>query len=464
MNGTVTDTEIEKLQLDMQGDVLTEGHSGYDSARKVFNAMFDRRPRVIARCANTQDVVAAVRFASEHSLLTAVRGGGHSIAGFSSCEGGIVIDLTSMKDVEVDPDARIATAGAGVNWGEFDAATTAHGLATPGGFVPSTGIAGLTLNGGYGFLARQHGLTCDNLIAAEVVTADGTVLRTSETEEPELLWGLRGGGGNFGIVTSFTYRIHPVTDICGGVIYYPADRCADALEVYRSLSSSLPDHAGCVFVSTRLIANPMLPEEIHGQQVVGLLPWLFGDMDELAVEFAATQSLGEPLFRFEGQLPYQVVQSLGEASYPYGEERHYWKSGFVTEISRELVDAVAEIGADPQAGFIMDILPLGAAIGRVPEDATAFAHREARHILSVSTTWTDQSEDELMVERCRATFEPLKKHLSVGVYLNYITDEGEETVKKTYGAKYERLQRLKDKYDPTNLFSMNQNIQPSLRA
>ncbi|HVF12043.1 MAG TPA: FAD-binding oxidoreductase, partial [Actinomycetota bacterium] len=341
--GTVDDSQVAKLKIEFQGEVLRPGDKGYDEGRTVYNGMFqDRKPAAILRCTNTDDVVTAVNFARSSGLLVAVKAGGHSIAGFSAVDGGIVIDLSLMRAVDVDPDAKTAKAQAGVTWAEFDAATAEHGLATPGGFVSKTGIAGLTLNGGLGLLSRKYGLSCDNLISAKVVTADGEVVHADETENDDLFWGLKGGGGNFGIVTEFVYKLHPVTDVFMVMAMYPADRGAEILRLYRDIVPTQPEELATIALFFTVPVNPMFPEELHGQKVFAIFAGFIGSEAEAQAHVGFIGQIPDPLLSMGMTVPYVMVQSMQDEDVPFGRQ-NYWKSGFLSELTDEVIDKIARL-------------------------------------------------------------------------------------------------------------------------
>lgn len=458
--GEVDAATAEKLKIEFAGEVIRPGDVGYEDASIVYNGMFrSRKPAAILRCTSGEDVVAAINFARQSGLYVAVKGGGHGIAGFSTIDGGIVIDLSPMKSIEIDPQARVAKAQPGVTWAEFDAATAEHGFATPGGFVSTTGIAGLTLNGGIGFLSRKYGLTCDNLIAAEVVTAEGEVTRTSESENPELLWGLRGGGGNFGIVTRFEYRLHPVTDVYLAVALYASERGAEVLRLYRDIAAKQPDEMMSAVLFFTVPVNPMFPEEIHGQKVFSIFAAYIGSESEGEPHTRIVSQIPDPLAAFAMTVPYTMAQQMQDEDSVWGRQ-NYWKSGFLNDLSDEVIEKIAKLAPTaPSTLCQLNVIGLGGAIDRVGEDETAYGNRAARFNFSIDNIWEDPAEDESQVQWSRDFFAQIKPHLS-GVYLNFIGDEGEERVKEAFGAKYARLRELKTKYDPMNLFRLNQNIRP----
>jgi FAD/FMN-containing dehydrogenase len=441
------------LKPNFRGPVMEPGSDGYDDARKVWNGMFnDRRPGLIARCAGAADVVAAVRYARQNNLTVAVRGGGHSFPGYSTCDGGLVIDLSQMKSVRIDTAQRTARCEPGVLWGDLDAEAEAFGLATPGGMISHTGIAGLTLGGGFGWLCRQHGLVIDNLISCDVVTADGALLRASETENPELFWGLRGGGGNFGIVTSFEYRLHEHGPILGGLVAYPLPEAPSVLAAYDRLMQDAPDNLN---VGAFLLTTP------DGHQAVGIAPAYSGsDMAEGQRLVDPFRKLGTAVMDQVGPLPYTVIQKLLDGAATPG-NRYYMRSNLLDALGEGAITTLVQAYANtPSPLSAVVIVPFGGAVSRVAPEATAFFHRSARYSLTLLGAWIEQSEDEANIAWLKDTFGKLQPFLAEGVYVNELFDEGEDRVRQAYGKTFSRLQDLKRRYDPTNLFRLNQNIQP----
>jgi FAD/FMN-containing dehydrogenase len=444
------------------GTLLTPATPGYDDARRVWNGAIDRRPAFIARCRHADDVAAALAFARRHDLPVAVRGGGHSIPGWSVCDGGLVVDLTAMKEIRVDPSSRTALVQPGVNWGEFDAAAQHHGLASPGGEISHTGIAGLTLGGGIGWLSRMHGLACDNLIAAEVVTADGEILRVDDDADPELMWGLRGGGGNFGVVTSFTYRLHHVGPVPGGVVFFPGERAPEVLRLYRDLGAVAPRELSLVAVQVTAPPAPFVPEHLRGRPVVGLSTAWFGDPDEGERMLSpVTTALGRPAIDLLGVLPYCALQQSVDASAPWGMAAHV-KSDLLDELDDDAVDTLSEQAAQrthPLSHVL--VRRLGGAIADVPTDATAFAHRQAAHLTTIVGAWDPDTDPAPEVDWARRTWASTRR-LACGTYVNHLEDEGAARVREAYPvATFARLTALKTRLDPANVFRHNQNIPPS---
>jgi FAD/FMN-containing dehydrogenase len=407
---------------------------------------------LIARCANEGDVVQALRFARETGLRLAVRGGGHNVAGNAVCDDGLVIDLSGMKGIRVDPAARTARADPGLTWGEFDRATQAHGLATTGGFISTTGIAGLTLGGGLGWLMRKHGLTCDNLLAAAVVTADGRQVRAGAGEHEDLLWGLRGGGGNFGVVTALEYRLHPLGPVMAGTIHYPRARARQVLRFYRDYLAAAPDDLG---------TSIALATTADGEPVVYVVVCYCGSPAEADAVVRPLCQVGPPLAADVRPRPYVELQSLSDAGFPFG-LLNYWKSAFLADLSDEAIDAAVDCAAGaPSPRSFSVIEHLGGAVARVDAGATAFAHRDRRFNFSILSIWEDPAATEANVAWARRYWEAMRPFAADAVYVNYLGDEGQERVVAAYGrAKYERLVVLKNTYDPANVFRRNQNIRP----
>ena len=446
-----------------QGQLHAPGDAGYDAARAVFNAMIDRRPTVVAVCGSTADVVAAVNFARDENLPLSVYGGGHAVTGAAVCDDGVCLDLRGMKGIEVDPVARTARAEAGLNWGEFDAATQEHGLAVTGGRVPDTGIAGLALGSGSGWLERKFGFTCDNLLAAEVVTADGQVVTASATENEDLFWGLRGGGGNFGVVTSFLLQLHPVGPIVlGGLLVWPAPMANDVVRFWRDFMLTAPDEVGGALAFITAPPADFVPEPVRGHPVLGAVVCYAGDPEEGARVMAPLREFGPPPLDLLGPMPYTAVQDLITEANPPG-RRNYWSADFLAELPDEAVDTLVEHATNPVSPFSqMLVVAGGGAIARVPEDATAFGDRTAPFNMHYLSMWEDAADDDANIAYTRAIAAAMKPWTTGRAYLNFIGDEGLHRIEASFGAeKYASLQELKTKWDPNNLFSHNQNIKPA---
>jgi FAD/FMN-containing dehydrogenase len=461
--GTIGREEIDALRSRLRGDLVTPASPEYDEARRIWNAMIDRRPGLIVRCANADDVVHAVRFAREHGLLTAVRGGGHNIAGSGLCDGGLVIDLTPMKSVRIDPRGRTAHVEPGVTLGELDKEAQAFGLATPLGINSTTGVAGLTLGGGFGWLSRKYGMTVDNLISADVVTAAGERVRASERENQDLFWGIRGGGGNLGVVTSFEFRLHPVgPEVLAGLVVHPYARAGELLRRYRELAATAPDELALWVVLRKAPPLPFLPTDVHGKEVLVFALCHAGDPETGRKAVEPLMALGDPVGTHVDPMPFTAWQSAFDPLLTPG-ARNYWKSHNFTALSDEALDlTVRYAGRLPTPQCEIFIGQVGGATKRVPSDATAYPHREVEFVMNVHTRWDDPADDRRCVAWAREFFEATAPHATGGVYVNFIPED-EERVPAAYGRNYDRLIEVKRKYDPDNLFRINQNI-PIRRA
>jgi FAD/FMN-containing dehydrogenase len=457
------DGTVAELAEAVRGAVIRPGDEGYDEARAIWNGAHDRRPALILRCAGVSDVIRGVQFARSQDLLLAVRGGKHSIPGFSTCDDGMVLDLSPMQAVRVDPEAGTARAEAGVTWGVFDHETQAHGLATTGGLVSTTGVAGFTLGGGIGWLMRKHGLTCDNLLAADVVTADGRLVRASADENPDLFWGLRGGGGNFGVATSFEYSVHPVgPTVTGGAIFYPGDRAAEILRFYREWVQDQPDELTSLANLLTCPPAPFLPEAWHGKQLVAIIPVHCGSLEDGERAVRPLRGLGEPVADLLGPIPYVAMQSLIDPLWGPG-AHSYMKAGWMGGLDDAAIDTLVRYRDEVTSPKTeIHVHHMGGAVARVPADATAFGDRGAPFLLNVlASTFTADGYDDA-VTWAQDLYGAMEPALTGGTYVNFLSNEGEERVRDAYGQdKYDRLVALKDAYDPTNLFRLNQNIVPS---
>jgi FAD/FMN-containing dehydrogenase len=462
---TLDSAALAAIRGRFEGEVLEEGDGGYDDARKLFNAMIDRRPRLIVRCAGAPDVVAGVALARETGLPLAIKSGGHSVNGFALCDDGIVLDLSPLKAITVDPDARTVVAQAGVTWGEFDAATQEHGLATTGGRVTTTGIAGLTLGTGSGWLERLHGFTADNLISADVVTADGSVVHASETENGDLFWGLRGGGGNFGVVVNFEYRLHELPPlVLGGMLLFPIEQAGEVFRFYRNFAEQAPDEVGGGAAIVTAPPAPFVPAELHGQHMVGVIACVFTDPQRGEEILRPLRELG-PAVDIVAPMPYTAVQQLLDPGNPPG-LLNYWKAELVEELSDELIDKTIAHGERMgRSHSLLFFQPLGGKVARIPEDANAITARDARWVCHCIGEWETPEETEAELAWVRSWAPMIEPFKMAGVPMTFSADTGDERVRATYGEeKYARLVALKDKYDPENLFRLNQNIKPSASA
>jgi hypothetical protein len=454
---------MDELKASFEGQLLTEADEGYEEARRVFNGCFDRRPALVARCISTADVQLAVDYARETGSIVAVRGGGHSAQGFGTWDDAVVIDLSPMKGIEVDANKGVARAQAGLTWGEFDAATQEHGLAVTGGRVSTTGIAGLTLGSGSGWLERRCGLTADNLISAQVVTADGGVLTASATENADLFWGLRGASGNFGVVTEFTYRMHQIGPmIFGGMMAASPDRAVEILRFLRDYMEQAPDDFVCTPAFISAPPEPDVPEEMHFAPILGMVVCWTGSIEEGERWLAPIREVAQPVMEKVGPMPYTALQTMLDGGSPHG-ERCYMKAEFLPELTDEAIEMLAQHGnARPGPMVQLIIEPLGGAVARVGADETALGSRDAKWTFHAISQWMDRADDGPHFAWPRQLAVDLAPHTMSGVYLNFTSDEGEDRVRSAYGPeRYARLQALKDKYDPTNLFRLNQNIAPS---
>jgi FAD/FMN-containing dehydrogenase len=453
---------LDQMTEGFAGEVVDPDHAGYDEARKVFNSMIDRRPAAIARCASTDDVVAAVNFARDNHLDVAVRCGGHSVAGLSVSDG-ILIDLAGINQIDVDPGAHIARTGGGVLWGPFDQATQAHALHTPGGRVTTTGVGGFTTGGGYGWTSSKYGLTSDNLVSAEVVTADGSVLMASEDENEDLFWGIRGGGGNFGIVTRFDFRLHELGPlVLAGLALWPLERAGEVLRGWRDYVDGAPDELSTATVILTAPPEEFVPEQMRGRLALGMAAMYVGNPDEGAPFIQPLKDLG-PEVDLIAPMPYTDFQAILDPSAPKG-YRNYWRGEYLSGLSDEAIDTYAEHGPETAGSGIpfsqMIIFRIGQGVTTVPDEATAFSHRDADYLFHPISVWEDPADDERVIAANRRFAEAMRPFGTGGVYLNFMRDE--DRVRDAYGEqKYERLVALKDKYDPDNLFRGNQNIKPS---
>ncbi len=450
----VPESAVSELRQAFRGPVLGPEDGGYDQARRVWNGNIDRRPALIARCTGVADVIAAVNFARENRLLVAVRGGGHNAAGYGTCDGGIVIDLSLMKGIWVDPENRIARAQGGVVWSEFDRETQAFGLATTGGTVSNTGIAGLTLGGGLGWLMGKHGLTIDNLRSVDIVTADGSFRRASATENPDLFWGLRGGGGNFGVVTSFEYQLHRVGPIVlGGLVVYPLADAREVLSFYRDFCTGLPDEAEA---AAGMLTLP------DGVPAVATILCYSGSIEEGEKVLAPAREFGRPIADLVQPMPYAARNSMLDDPNATAGLQRYWKDGFAESISDELISVLVDAAASFSSPLTAILLfRIHGAVSRVPAGETAFGLRRDQWDLNLVSQWTDPADSERQIAWTRAAWGRIEPLISGSAYINHIAgDDRPEKVRASYGPNYERLMALKRKYDPQNLFRLNANISP----
>jgi FAD/FMN-containing dehydrogenase len=450
----LTEATIVAFSSHLRGQALGRGDNGYERARMVWNGMVDKRPALIVRCAGVADVVEAVRFAREHDLLVSVRGGGHNIAGKAVSDGGLMIDLSAMKGVQIDPGTRTARVEGGALLGDLDREAQMFGLATTVGVVTHTGVGGLTLGGGVGRLARKHGLACDNLLAVDIVTAAGDVLRASATENDELFWGLRGGGGNFGVVTAFEFQLHPVGPaVLGGIVVHRLAKAKAALEFYRDFSRAAPDE---------LSADAAFLTSPDGEKLFAISVCYVGSNDDAERVLEPLRRFGPPLSDQIGPAAYTDLQAAGDAFFPVG-RRFYWKSHFLKEIGGDALEAtVSHFARVPSPLSTLIFQQFGGAVGRVGRSETAFWHRDVEWDNFATSAWTDAAETETQLQWVREWWDLMKPFSMAGEYVNNLGDEGEDRVRASYGGNYHRLAALKDKYDPSNVFRLNANISPTV--
>jgi FAD/FMN-containing dehydrogenase len=445
----------------LRGKIILPADLEYDDSRKIWNAMIDRRPVLIVRCTGTADVINSVKFARENNFLVSVRGAGHNIAGLSLADGAMLIDLSPMKRVWVNPQMRIAFVSPGATLGDLDCETQAYGLATSLGIASTTGVSGLTLGGGFGWLSRSYGLAADNLLSAEVVTADGNVLQASEKENTDLFWALRGGSGNFGIVTSFQFKLHPVgPQVLAGLIVHPFKNAKKVFRHYRSFTSSAPDEATCWAILRKAPPLPFLPPEVYGKEVVILAAVYAGDMKEGEKVLESLRRFGNPIADVIGPTSFVAWQKAFDPLLTSG-ARNYWKSNNHTELADDLLDILIEYTSQlPSSATEIFIGQFGGAINRVAPDATAYPHRNANYVFTVHTRWENSEDDIKCIEWSKELFDETVTYSTGGVYVNFIS-EGENRIAAAFGSNYERLAKIKSKYDPENFFRVNQNIVPA---
>jgi FAD binding domain/Berberine and berberine like len=455
---------FHELAAVLRGDLIEPGNPGYEEARAVYNAMVDKHPAAIARCRDTADVIACVRFAHEHGAEIAVRGGGHSAAGLGVADGALVIDLALLRSTTVSPEDHTVRADAGCTWGDVDHATVAFGMATPSGFLASTGVAGLTLGGGIGYLSRRFGLTVDNLLSADVVLADGTFVTASETSHPDLFWALRGGGGNFGIVTSFTFRCHDIGEhgtIIGGPVLYDFADTAGVMHWYRELLPSLPEELSGWIGLLTIPPAPPFPEALWGRKACGIVWCYTGPHDRADAVLGPVRTYGLPLLVGLQPMPFSVLQSAFDGLYPAGLQ-WYWRADFFNEISDAAIDVHVKYGEKLPTGYsTMHLYPIDGAASRVPADATAFAYRDGGWAGIIAGVDPDPANAGLISQWARDYWQELHPASAGGAYINFMMDEGQDRIKASYRGNYDRLTQIKDRYDPGNTFHINQNIQPA---
>ncbi|KRH99908.1 FAD-binding oxidoreductase [Curvibacter sp. PAE-UM] len=464
LDGGTVDLAPETLQAfktAFKGRVLTADDPEYEESRTIWNAMIDRRPGLVARCTGTADVVQAVRFARQHGLLSSVRGGGHNIAGLSVCDGGLMIDMSFLRAVWVDPVNRRARAQAGCTLADVDRETQLHGLAAVLGFVSATGIAGLTVGGGFGYLTRRHGWTCDNVVSMEVVSADGTVLRASADENQDLFWALRGGGGNFGIVTSFEYQLFPVgPEILGGAMAWTGDKAQEVLQAYRAFSAAAPRELTSVAVLRIAPPAPWLPKEVHGKPIVAIFVCHTGKVEEGEALMKTLRAIGQPVADIVTRRPYAQMQSLLDGTQPKG-RRYYWKSHYLAGIEQKTIDlAVEHAGRIQSPHSAILLFQIQGALGELPAGHSPAGNRDAAYVLNIAASWEKPGEDDLHMQWARACFEAMRPCSTGGTYINFLTEEeGADRIEAAYGkANLDKLAALKQQYDPGNFFRHTKRV------
>jgi FAD/FMN-containing dehydrogenase len=454
--------EIAEFKAGLRGELIRPTDTGYNTARKIFNAMIDRRPDFIVRCAGVADVIGAVNFAHSHDLLVAVRGAGHNVAGSSMCDGGLVIDLSRMKSVRIDPVERTARVEGGVTWGELNHELQAFGLAATGGFIGTTGVSGLTLGGGLGWLVRKHGLALDNLLSADVVTADGRLLVASASQNGDLFWALRGGGGNFGVVTSFEFRVHPAGTVLAGLVLHPLSSGKEALRFWREFGPTAPEEFTDGALVFNAPADMPLPDSLRQEPILGIGGVYTGPLDTAEAALAPLRRFGPPAVDAIQPMPYSAAQTMADFLWPPG-SLNYWKSGFLKELSDDAIETILAFSAtapSPRTVVVLEHNGHG-AMTRVGADETAFGYRNWPFNFLVTSIWGDPADTDANIRWTREFCDAMEPFLADAVYVNYLGEEGEERIRSAYSpATYARLAALKKKYDPANLFRLNQNIKP----
>jgi hypothetical protein len=456
----LNESNLQALQAQLRGTVVQPGDAGYDEARKVYNAMIDKTPRLIARCADVADVMACVNFARESKMLLAVRGGGHNGGGLGVCEDGMVIDLSALRGIRVDPKAHTVRVEGGCKWGDVDHATHAFGMATPAGIISTTGVGGLTLGGGIGHLSRRYGLTIDNLLAVDVVLADGRFVTASANENEDLFWAVRGGGGNFGVVTSFEFRLHSLSTVVAGPTLWPLERAAEVMKWYRDFIPKAPAELNGFFAFLTVPPGPPFPEHLHLKKMCGVVWCYAGGAEQADKALEPVRALNPALYGV-GPMPYPMLQSAFDGLYPPGHQ-WYWRADFVNELPDEAIALHVEHGSRmPTMQSSMHLYPIDGAVHRVGRKDTPFDYRDAKWASVIVGVDPDPANRELITTWCKDYWEALHPYSAGGAYVNFMMDEGQDRVQATYREHYPKLGAIKQKYDPGNLFRVNQNIKPA---
>ncbi|GAA0248685.1 FAD-binding oxidoreductase [Haladaptatus pallidirubidus] len=453
------DAVIEQFREGIRGTLVRPDDAEYDDARTIYNGMIDKHPGLIVRCANVGDVIAAVNFARENDIETAIRSGGHSGPGLSLADDGLVIDLSDMTGIRVDPDAKTARVEPGCTWGDVDSATHAFGLATVSGIISTTGVSGLTLGGGHGYLTRKYGLTIDNLLSADVVLADGRLVHASEDENPDLFWALRGGGGNFGVVASFEYELHPVDTVVAGPLFWPIEELESTMRWYREWLPQAPEDVYAFYLVGEVPGDPF-PAELHGEKVCGLMWCSLGSERQTEEMLQTARDVAEPLFEHVGEMTYPALQSMFDDLYPPGDQ-WYWKGDFVRDLPDEAIEVHERHAEVPTPKSTMHLYPINGAVHDVAPDETAWSVRDANWSMVIVGVDPDPANDEKITKWARDYWHELHPHTVGGSYINFMMEEGEDRIQATYGDNYERLREVKAEYDPDNFFHVNQNIEPA---
>ncbi len=458
----ISEPALHQFRTSLRGQLLLPDHPGYEDARRIHNAMIDRRPGAIVRCAGVADIIACIRFARENNVTVSIRGTGHNVAGISLCDGGMVIDLSAMKGIHVDPSARTARVEPGVTWAELNHELQAFDLAATGGFVGSTGIGGLTLGGGLGWMVRKHGCALDNLLSADVVTADGQLLRASSVSNQDLFWGIRGGGGNFGIITSFEFRVHAAGTVLAGLVLHPAERGRDAMRYFREYEATAPEEMSNSVLIFTAPPEMSLPESLRGHAIVGMGGVWVGGLETGEEALKSLRDYGPPAADIYQRMPYSAAQSMADWLWPKG-LHNYWKSNYLKSLSDGAIDTLLAFYAKTPSPRTVIVLEHDgdSAFSRIPEDTTAFGHRNWPYNLIVTAIWDNPADTEANIGWTRELWSAMQPFLADAAYVNYLGAVDDESVRSAYGAKYARLAALKDKFDPTNFFCMNQNIRPT---
>lgn len=453
------ETVISDLKHDLNVELIRPGDVNYDEERKIYNGMIDKRPALIAKCKNVNDVIESVNYARDEGVEVSIRSGGHNGPGLALVDDGLVIDLSLMKNILIDAENRTAQVEPGCTWGEVDAATYEFGLATVSGIISTTGVGGLTLGGGHGYLTRKYGLTIDNLVSADIVLADGKLVHASENENADLFWALRGGGGNFGVVTSFEYRLHPVKNVIAGPMFWPIDQLETTMKWYRDWLPDMPDDVYAFYLVSEVPSADPFPEEIRGIKVCGLMWCYTGPQDQFEKYLKQARSAAKPLFEFTGEMPYPALQTMFDGLFPPGYQ-WYWKGDFVSEISDDAIEEHRRFSIIPTPLSTMHLYPVDGAAHEVGSDETAWNKRDAQWSMVIVGVDPDPENTDKIKTWARDYWEAVHPHTLGGSYINFMMEEGQDRVEASYGNNYKRLQKVKAKYDPDNFFHINQNIKP----